>query len=87
MKKGVPNKSTIDPLGLGSWRQSRLHNGPGLMDRKTPKVILPSTMRPGIAGRICAMVMQDAVQAETQFSLEYAASQFSGGSVVRLPVS
>jgi hypothetical protein len=26
----VFNKSTVDPLGWGSWRQSRLHNGLGL---------------------------------------------------------
>jgi hypothetical protein len=30
--KKVLNPSMVDPLGLGSSDQSRLHNGPGLMD-------------------------------------------------------
>ncbi|KAJ4376179.1 hypothetical protein N0V83_001460 [Neocucurbitaria cava] len=36
-----PPKTVFDGTGSGSFSQTRLHNGPGLTDKRKPKVILP----------------------------------------------
>lgn len=46
--KTNPPKNATDGTGAGSFSQTRLHNGPGLTDKRKPKVIFPKAVERAI---------------------------------------